>query len=93
MLSPVATLKQHIKDRRTISLEVRRADLGRGFYIEAVNMELFIAHVDAPGDRAYCGRVDAMHDGGWILFREWRAELMATFGALPANCAVEGDGE
>jgi len=91
MLSPVGTLKQHISDRKALCLNVERVELGRGFYIEAVNMDLFLCHQDAPGDKARCGRVDAMHDGRWILNREWRVELMATFGQLPPNCAVEGD--
>lgn len=93
MLSPVETLKQHIKDRRAVCLEVKRVDLGRGFYVEAVNLDLYLCHDDTPGDRARCGRVDAMHDGRWILSREWRVELMATFGVLPANMAVEGEEE
>jgi hypothetical protein len=93
MGSPVATLLQHIHDRKAICLDIKKVDLGRGFYIEAVNMDLFLCHQDAPGDRARCGRVDAMHDGRWLLSREWQVELLATFGQLPENCAVEGDEE
>ncbi|MBN1430423.1 MAG: hypothetical protein JXB07_18785 [Anaerolineae bacterium] len=87
----IATLQQHIKDRRAVILDIKRIDIGRGFYIEAVNLDLFIGHVDGPDDRARCGRVDAMHDGSWLLDREWRVELLATFGTLPANMAIEGE--
>jgi hypothetical protein len=91
MLSPVATLLQHIHDRKAVCLDIKRVDLGRGFYIEAVNLELYLCHEDDPGEQAHCGRVDAMHDGRWILKREWQVELMDAFGALPENCAIEGD--
>ena len=93
MLSPIAAMKQHIHERRSLCLKVERVDMGRGFYIEAVNLDLFLGHEDDPVDRARCGRVDGMHDGRWILDRDWLVLFMDTFGQLPANCVVEGDAE
>lgn len=89
----ITLLKRHIRDRQALHLDIIKVELGRGFYIEAVNMDLFLAHEDEPGERARCGRVDAMHDGRWILTREWRIELTEMFGDLPTDIAIEGDEE
>lgn len=89
----IAILQEHIEERRRAAQHIERAELGQGFFIEAQGTTLFIVHQDRPLDRALCGYVDTWNNKRWVLRREWHTELMATFGTLPANVAVEGDEE
>lgn len=86
----IEVLQQHIEERRRAAAHIERAELGQGYFIEADGAKLFIVHQDRPADRAICGYVDKWNQR-WCLLREWYTELLATFGTLPTNCAVEGD--
>lgn len=90
----IATLQQHIHERRERLAHIESMELGQGVSIVAERSLLFLRSIHEPTEQALCGFIEDTPRGPrWTLYREWQVELKNTFGELPANLVIEGDSE